>query len=146
MALLLMCLFTSKIEFAQVKVSFLYYCTTIAYASFFIGDLPAWADHAIYALLAAPFIFISTIFGAATILAYSIFNILVAIDYILYPNIDTIISNNFGSSQLLFASLLIIGSIFKSKMNDYRIADGIMDWLGGHKNVHRSLSKMEKHK
>ena len=146
MALLLMCLFTDRLSFKQVKTSFLYYCTTVIYALMFIGTNPAWADHAIYALLAAPFILISTIFGAATIAMYALFNLLISIDYIIYPNIDTIVNNNFASSQLVFASLMILGSVFKGKNNDYRIANGVLDWLGHHTDIFRSVSKVEKTK
>ncbi len=89
---------------------------------------------------------ISSISGAVSIATYSIFNLVVAFDYIFYPLTVTMISNNFISSQLFFAVLLIIGSVFKSKNDDCRVAYSVMDWLGNHTNRYRSLSKMEKFK
>ena len=144
LALLLICLFNERLSPNQITITFLYYASTIACASLSIGTLPAWGVHALYALIAAPFIFISSISGAVSISAYSIFNLVVALDYIFYPSTGTIISNNFTSSQLFFALLLIIGSIFKSKNDDCRIAYSFMDWLGSHKDIFRGLSKMEK--
>ena len=146
LALLLICLFNDKLSSNQLTITFLYYASTIACASLSIGFIPAWGVHALYALIAAPFIFISSISGAISISTYSIFNLVVALDYISYPSTGTIISNNFTSSQLFFASLLIIGSIFKSKNDDCRIAYSFMDWLGSHKDIFRGLSKMEKFK
>jgi hypothetical protein len=146
LALLLICLFNNRLSFNQITIAFLYYASTIACASLFIGSIPAWGIHALYALIAAPFIFISSISGAISIATYSIFNLVVAFDYIFYPLTVTMISNNFISSQLFFAVLLIIGSIFKSKNDDCRVAYSVMDWLGNHTNRHRSLSKMEKFK
>jgi hypothetical protein len=146
LALLLICLFNDRLSFNQITIAFLYYASTIACASLFIGSIPAWGVHALYALIAAPFIFISSISGAVSIATYSIFNLVVAFDYILYPLTVTMISNNFISSQLFFAVLLIIGSVFKSKNDDCRIAYSVMDWLGNHTNIYRSVSKMEKFK
>ena len=144
LALLLICLFNEKLSANQITITFLYYASTIACASLSIGSIPSWSVHALYALIAAPFIFISSISGAISISAYSIFNLVVALDYIFYPSTGTIISNNFTSSQLFFALLLIIGSIFKSKNDDCRIAYSFMDWVGSHKDIFRGLSKMEK--
>ena len=144
LALLLICLFNEKLSANQVTITFLYYASTIACASLSIGSIPSWGVHALYALIAAPFIFISSMSGAISIATYSMFNLVVAFDYIVYPLTGTIISNNFISSQLFFAALLIIGSVFKSKQNDYRIADSVMDWMGNNKNVFRSVSKVEK--
>tara|TARA_R110000823_G_scaffold255492_1_gene377539 strand:- start:288 stop:851 length:564 start_codon:yes stop_codon:yes gene_type:complete len=146
LALLLICLFNERLSSNQITITFLYYASTIACASLSIGAMPAWGVHALYALIAAPFIFVSSISGAISISAYSIFNLVVSADYIAYPSTGTIISNNFTSSQLFFAVLLIIGSVFKSKNDDYRIAYGFMDWMGSHKNLHRSVPKMEKFK
>ena len=146
LALLLICLFNEKLSASQITITFLYYASTIACASLSIGSIPSWGVHALYALIAAPFIFISSMSGAISIATYSMFNLVVAFDYIVYPLTGTIISNNFISSQLFFAALLIIGSVFKSKKDDYRIADSVMDWLGNNKNVFRSVSKVEKFK
>jgi hypothetical protein len=146
LALLLICLFNDRLSFNQITIAFLYYASTIACASLFIGSIPAWGVHALYALIAAPFIFISSISGAVSIATYSIFNLVIAFDYIFYPLTGTMISNNFISSQLFFAALLIIGSVFKSKNDDCRIAYSVMDWLGNYTNSYRSLSKMEKFK
>jgi hypothetical protein len=109
-----------------------------------MSSVDAWALHAIYALLAAPFIFISSIFAAATILIYALFNLLISIDYIFYLNIDTIVSINFASSQLFFALALVIGSMFKGAADDHRIANSILDCVGRYTDIHRSIQKMEK--
>ena len=140
LALLLICLFNDKLSFNQITIAFLYYASTIACASLFIGSIPAWGVHALYALIAAPFIFISSISGAVSIATYSIFNLVVAFDYIFYPLTVTIISNNFISSQLFLAVLLIIGSVFMSKNDDCRVAYSVLDWLCNHTNVYRSVS------
>lgn len=143
-ALLLISMFTDKLPNNQIGISFMYYCATVMCATLMMPNADGWAVHAAYALLAAPFIFMSTIFAACTMLAYAIFNLAISLDYIFYLNVDTIISNNFRSAQLFFAFLLVIGSVFKGNANDYRIADGILDMLGCHTNIYRSVSKMEK--
>ena len=143
-ALLLISIFTDKLPINQVGISFMYYCSTVICASLLMSSVDAWALHAIYALLAAPFIFISSIFAATTILIYALFNLLISIDYIFYLNIDTIVSINFASSQLFFALALVIGSMFKGAADDHRIAISILDCVGRYTDIHRSIQKMEK--
>ena len=108
----MICLFNKRMSYNQITIAFLYYASTIACASLFIGTIPAWGIHALYALIAAPFIFISSISGAVSIATYSIFNLVVAFDYIFYPLTGTMISNNFISSQLyLRVKMMIIESL-----------------------------------
>ncbi|URC15396.1 hypothetical protein JLT2_28 [Paraglaciecola Antarctic JLT virus 2] len=145
-ALLLMCLFTDKLSSNQLAVTFLYYASTMIFASLFWGQIPAWSIHAIYALLAAPFIFISGLYGAATILCYLLFNLVVSYDYMYYLTVDTIVSVNFIPAQLFFAFLMILGSALKGKNNDCRVADYTLDCLGRCKNFLGGLQEVEKTK
>lgn len=143
-SLILICLFTNRINFTQVSISFCYYCSTVLYASVLLGAASPWVDHLIYAALAIPFIFISSLPAALGLALYSLFNLAVSADYLFYPEIDTIVSNSFASIQMLLAILIIITSTLNGKIRDNRVANNIMGWLFSHNDSHSRLQKMEK--
>lgn len=141
--LLLACLLIKKINFNAVAISFCYYCCTVLYASKFLGTFPPWYDHAVYAMMTVPFILISSLVAAAGIAIYGICNIAVALDYIFYPDKDTIISDNFFELQLTYAAILIITSAYKGQNNVAGIADFMLDCLDYCKRIIARVPQVE---
>jgi hypothetical protein len=95
----------------QVAISMSAYCMTVIYACAFLGDSAPYDDHIAYAALCVPFILISNKLGAYGLAVYSAFNLFVAFDYLIYPNIDTILSSNFTLIQMVLAFCLILTSL-----------------------------------
>ena len=131
----------------QLQVSMSAYCATVFYACIASASMPAWSDHVIYAALCVPFILVSTMRGAFGLTVYAAFNLVVAVDYIFYPKIATILSSNFTLIHFILAVSLILLSSKKGHNGDNStVIDNIMDRIGSLWSVQTRLQEMEKRK
>ena len=137
-------LFTNK---RQVQISMSAYCCTVIYACLFLGKGEPYDDHIVYAALCVPFMLISGRVGAYGLCLYATFNIAVAIDYLFYPNVDTILSSNFTLLHLALAFCLVFSSLFGGYNGDrihHTFIEDISDRLGGLWGSYTRSSKMER--
>ena len=113
MSLLLLALCLNKNMWPAVAAYFL--CVVYQYSYF--DSHSAVVNHVIYGVIFIPLVRFSTLKLSIAMLVYSAFHWIVAVDYLLFSDVDTFISNNYNIMQVLL-SISLMYSGLKGAHND----------------------------
>ena len=112
--IIIMCCFAVALYFSRAFLpAFAAYSAAVIYSNTVMFDEHSAAmNHLIYGLIFIPVCYFATLRLAAGLLAYSIFNLFVAIDWLIYPDAPaTVISYVYDYVQVALAiSLIFLGS------------------------------------
>ena len=94
------------------------YALCIVYQYTLFDYHSAVVNHVIYGVLFIPLVYFSSFMLGLAMFFYSVFHWVVAVDYFLYPSVETFISTNYNAMQVLLALSLIYTGLKRIQNGD----------------------------
>lgn len=114
----------------DVRVALIGYFCTVYYANSSFYYLHSdWQNHLIYVVIFVPFGYFANIRLGTAIVYYATFNVFVAIDYLIYPKTNTVLSDYHLYIHFVLALFIVLMSLNKGSKNGTFDFDDFADWV-----------------